>query len=146
MRKKRRKTSRNGRRRRCEGRAKWRRLSENFAVGCFFEADDKALADEKRGGAKVAAGADDKSRDGIVIGGFRQQAFHRFAFRRDDFFGLTGQTNRFVAADGVLFGVDTGGDFDLVLRKKLLRSSAGDSTLAMIGPRNGFHFPKLTRL
>lgn len=73
------------------------------------------------------------------------QALDGLALRGDDLVGLTGEAEGFVAADGVFLSVDAGSDFDVILRKKLLRASAGDSTLAVIGPGNGLHTWKLSR-
>jgi hypothetical protein len=73
------------------------------------------------------------------------KAFHRLAFGGDDLVRGAGDAQGFVATDGTFFGVDAGGDVNVVFRKKLLRASAGGSTLAVVGPGNGFHFSKLAR-
>ena len=122
------------------------RLSEQFAVGFLFEANHETLAVKKRWRAEVPAGADDKSLNGGVIGVFRIfQPLHGLALGGEDRLRRAGQAKGFVSADGVFLCVDAGGNVNLVFRKKLLRSSAGGSTLTVVGPGNGFHFSKLPR-
>ena len=122
------------------------RLSEQFAVGVLFETNHESLTDKERWSAEVPAGTDDESLNGGVIGVFRIfQPLHGLALGGDDRLGRAGEAKGFVPANGIFLCVDTGCNVDLVFRKKLLRSSAGGSTLAVVGPGNGFHFSKLPR-
>ena len=112
------------------------RLADEPPVGCLIEPDQQrpALASGRR--PKVAARSDQEGRDffGGRPGASQNEMHHLLAFGGIDLIDPLENIEGVAGADGILLGVDRGGDGGIGGRKEPLRSFAGDSARAEIGP------------